>query len=191
MSEEMLLRNCAPTLAGLKTGNIFGCRYPDADALRQSLREWNRRLGHKGLRIVPLQYGGERVLLYVYRPTRLAADLRQAEAVSVLTRHGYRPEQPEHCVVRLMHRLTESDGFPHEIGLFIGYPPHDVCAFIENGAKNCKWVGCWKVYGDVEAAKRTCACYKKCTAVYRRCHAAGRTVEQLTVGERRKKSISP
>ena len=70
MSEEILLRNCAPTLAGLKTGNIFGCAYADENALRESLRGWNRRLLQKGLRVVPLQYCGGRALLYVYRPRR-------------------------------------------------------------------------------------------------------------------------
>ena len=85
-----------------------------------------------------------------------------------------------------MQRLAEKGDFPHEIGLFIGYPPHDVRAFIENGAKNCKCVGCWKVYGDVEAAKRQFARFKKCTAVYCDKHKKGRTVEQLTVSERKK-----
>mgnify|MGYP006917983558 CR=1 FL=1 len=27
MSEEQVVRNCAPTLAGLKTGNLFACPY--------------------------------------------------------------------------------------------------------------------------------------------------------------------
>ena len=82
MSEEILLRNCAPTLAGLKTGNIFGCVYADEEALRESLRGWNRRLLQKGLRVVPLQYCGKRALLYVYRPARLADDLRQTAAAA-------------------------------------------------------------------------------------------------------------
>ncbi len=186
MSEEILLRNCAPTLAGLKTGNIFGCVYADEEALRESLRGWNRRLLQKGLRVVPLQYCGKRALLYVYRPARLADDLRQTAAAAVLSPRGYCPEKPERCVVQLMQRLAEKGDFPHEIGLFIGYPPHDVRAFIENGAKNCKCVGCWKVYGDVEAAKRQFARFKKCTAVYCDKHKKGRTVEQLTVSERKK-----
>ena len=27
MSEEQVVRNCAPTLAGLKTGNLFACSW--------------------------------------------------------------------------------------------------------------------------------------------------------------------
>ena len=29
MSEETLIRHCAPTLAGIKTGNLFRCAYSD------------------------------------------------------------------------------------------------------------------------------------------------------------------
>ena len=37
MSEELLVRHCAPTLAGLKTANLFACRFSDGDALRRCL----------------------------------------------------------------------------------------------------------------------------------------------------------
>ena len=29
MSEDYLIRNCAPTLAGIKTANLFSCPCPD------------------------------------------------------------------------------------------------------------------------------------------------------------------
>ena len=37
MSEEQVVRHCAPTLAGLKTGSMFGAWYPSARALREDL----------------------------------------------------------------------------------------------------------------------------------------------------------
>ena len=67
------------------------------------------------------------------------------------------------------------------IGLFLGYPPEDVCGFIENKADACKCVGCWKVYGDEDAAKKLFAKYKKCTDVYCTLFANGRSIERLTV----------
>ena len=36
---------------------------------------------------------------------------------------------------RLIKRLNEDAEFPHEIGLFPGYPPEDVRGFIENRAE--------------------------------------------------------
>ena len=38
--------------------------------------------------------------------------------------------------------------FPHEIGIFLGYPLADVAGFIRNKGRNCKCIGTWKVYGD-------------------------------------------
>lgn len=87
----------------------------------------------------------------------------------------------ERCILRLMERLRGGDRFPDEIGLFLGYPPEDVRGFIENKAAGCKCVGCWKVYGDAEAARAVFAKYKKCTDVYRARFAEGRSVERLTV----------
>ncbi len=48
MSEEQVVRNCAPTLAGLKTGNLFACPYESREDLLDFLRSLNRRLGKKG-----------------------------------------------------------------------------------------------------------------------------------------------
>lgn len=90
-------------------------------------------------------------------------------------------ESPERCVIQLIKRLGESDEFPHEIGLFLGYPPEDVRGFIENGSDGCKCTGYWKVYGDARAAQEMFAKYKKCTDVYCAQHAHGRSLWQLTV----------
>ena len=46
--------------------------------------------------------------------------------------------------------------FPHEIGVFLGYPLEDVKGFIENKGKNFLYSGYWKVYSDVERAKSYC-----------------------------------
>ncbi len=82
-----------------------------------------------------------------------------------------------------MKRLKECEEFPHEIGLFLGYPPEDVQGFIENRADGCKYAGCWKVYGDADAARKIFAKYKKCTDIYCMQFARGMSIERLTVVE--------
>ena len=57
--------------------------------------------------------------------------------------------------------MKTSESFPHEIGLFLGYPAEDVQGFIRNCAAKPKLVGAWKVYGDAEVAKKKFASYKK------------------------------
>ncbi len=114
MSEELLVRHCAPTLAGLKTANLFACRFSDGDALRRCLCCWNRRLTKKGLRILPLRFEGRRALIYVYRPARLACDLRQAAACRLLEERGYPVgASSERSIIRLMEPLRGRGMFPY------------------------------------------------------------------------------
>lgn len=181
MSEEMLVKHCSPTLAGMKTGSMFVCRYDSVNEMRNSVRQWNRTLASKGLRVLPLRFNEELALIYIYRPTKLKQDLTDETACHILRERGYITETPERCIVRLVKRMAEYEVFPHEIGLFLGYPPEDVCGFIENKACNCKCCGCWKVYSDAETAQKTFAKYKKCTEVYCSQYANGKSIERLTV----------
>jgi len=181
MSEEMIVRHCSPTLAGIKTGSLFTCPFTDAREVLDGIRALNKRLGIKGLRLLPLHVGRGRALIYVYRPKRLSRDLGRSAAAQLLRERGYRESTPTGCILQLMRRLEESGEFPHEIGLFLGYPPEDVCGFIEHRACGCKCVGCWKVYGDAEAARKLFAKYKKCTQLYCAQLKMGRSIERLTV----------
>ena len=181
MSEELLIRHCAPTLAGMKTGNIFNAPFESETDMRETARRLNGRFRRKGLQVVPLRYRNGRVLLYVYRPQKLAKDLLHHAAAEILKAGGYKPEHPGKCIACLRRKLTENEDFPHEIGLFLGYPPEDVAGFICNKAENCKCVGCWKVYGDAAAAQKTFDRFKKCAAVYAAQYAQGKSIERLIV----------
>ena len=156
-AEETVVRQCAPTLAGIKTGSLFPCPYDSRQQLLADIRRMNRVLVPRGLCLLPMRLGQGRALLYLYRPGRLQSDMGHALARQLLRERGYDPQDSGRCVVQLMRRLRAGEEFPHEIGLFLGYPPEDVRGFIDHGARDCKCVGCWKVYGDVEAARRHCA----------------------------------
>lgn len=181
MSEETVIRHCAPTLAGLKTGSLFSCHCDSEAELREDLRRLNRALVPKGLRVLSLRCQQGRALIYLYRPARLGQDLEDPEAVRLLAERGYPRSSPDRCVRKLMGQLRESREFPHEIGLFLGYPPDDVAGFIRWGAKCFKCVGDWKVYGDEQRARRLFRQYQACTRCYQELWRRGRTVEQLAV----------
>lgn len=181
MSDEMIIRHGSPTLAGLKTGNLFNCPYPGKKELLAALRSLNRRLAPKGVRIVPLHRSEEKVLLYIYRPGKLKLDFAVKEASDLLEAYGYSVDDPGKCIAELSRRLQEAEEFPHEIGLFLGYPSEDVKGFIENRAAGYKCSGCWKVYGNEQDAKKQFERYRKCTNVYCTQWANGKSIEQLTV----------
>lgn len=77
--------------------------------------------------------------------------------------------------------FCSEEEFPHEIGLFLSYPPENVLGFIQNGACKHKCVGCWKVYGDERAAKNIFEKYDMCSKAYSRQWLRGKSIEQLTV----------
>ena len=58
---------------------------------------------------------------------------------------------------------------------------NDVTGFIEQKGKNYKCCGIWKVYGDEQQTRILFRKLKKCSEIYRRLFADGRSILQLTV----------
>lgn len=181
MSEHTIIYHCAPTLAGIKTGNLFAYQYESREDLMNEIRRFNCRLVSRGVVMLPLKVQEGRALLYVYRPSKLANDLRQEIACQILADQGYASVKATDCIVRLRKRLRQEKDFPHEIGIFLGYPPEDVEGFIRNKGKDCKCCGDWKVYGDVKRAKKCFANHRKCTRMYCELYKQGQSIEYLTV----------
>lgn len=182
MLEPYLINHCAPTLASLKTANLFNCNAENPIALQIAIAGWQALLAPKGVELLLLRESGNRALVYVYRPDRLAQDLQQPGVAAFLAHCGYAGTDPTACLAVLRCKLAVSSDFPHEIGLFLGYPLGDVIGFIENHGQNYLCSGVWKVYTNPEAAVGAFRKFRKCTRVYRRLFFGGqRNVEQLTV----------
>lgn len=142
---------------------------------------WNSRLRDKGVSITLLRYNGHRALVYMYRHSQLRRDLETAGAAELLAQCGYASAEPGYAIERLRERFCESAEFPHEIGLFLGYPLCDVLGYIKNRGQNSKLTGWWQVYGDEAEAARLFSRFRKCRDVYSRLWSEGRSVQQLTV----------
>lgn len=181
MFEEILVRHCSPTLAGLKTGSMFVFKCGQESMLRNLLKDYNAKLSGRGVQVTVLRKNPSSVLIYVYRPDSLREDLQDDIAAQILSESGYPHQDPALCLVELRRRLREEDGFPHEIGLFLGYPPEDVRGFILHGGACSKCCGCWKVYGNVEESRRSFERFRKCRQIYYRQWTMGKSVEHLTV----------
>lgn len=178
-SEELIVKMCSPTLMGLKTGSMFSAKYRSAAKVKAELRRLNETLKPKGLLIMPLRFTENRVLLYVCRMQLLESDLSKPKVSFMLKKLGYPCESAEHSLLHLMRRMRTSAGFPHEVGLFLGYPPEDVLGFIKNKAKNYKAMGVWKVYGDTAKAQKSFDSFKKCSEETYRRFKNGASLEQL------------
>lgn len=183
MPDEVIVRFASPTLEGIKTGSLFSYAYQTQEALLQEVKRRNAALSKKGLRLLVLRCAKGRALLYLFRPARLAQDLSQQEARSILQGAGYPDGTSAVCLGELVRRLKTQEEFPHEIGLFLSYPPKDVAGFIRHGGKCSKCSGCWQVYGDEAAAKRQFEQFKQCTEKCRRRLENGWRVEDLAVAD--------
>ena len=107
MAEEILIRQGAPTLAGIKTGSLFPCPCEDREALLSDIRKLNRRLSPKGLCLLPIRFLAGQALLYLYRPAGLRRDLRDAQASELLRQAGYGDEEKARSLFAKYKKCTE------------------------------------------------------------------------------------
>lgn len=176
--EEQLVKSCSPTLAGLKSGNLF--RYRCNGNGNAELKEWNTRLAAKGISIRAMRNDEEYVLTCVYRRSMIENDLRKEGVRSFLSGLGYDCDDTEAAIEMLSERM-ENEDFPHEVGLFLGYPLHDVMGFINNCGRDCRFCGCWKVYDDEHQTKEQFVQFRECRKDFIQKFDSGIGAEHLAV----------
>lgn len=179
--EKEIIRHCSPTLAGMKTGNLFSYPVTDYCQLIDEITTWNNSLNFRGVYFEILKINASRVLIYVYRKNRLFHDLSCPKVRRFLDETGYPTDEIESCLKFLSLRIQNSIEFPHEIGLFLSYPFEDVEGFISHEGRNCKLCGYWKVYNNEHEKIRLFNKYKKCTQKYYQCLLNGSSILRLTV----------
>lgn len=181
MLERHIIEFCAPTLAGLKTGGMFGYSFIEKEEFFLGLAADNAVLNEKGVYIDVLKMTESRALLYVYRPALLADRFRRREILDLMRAYGYRETSVRENLAVLRERLQTEKEFPHEIGIFLGYPVADVRGFMEQRGSNCKFCGPWKVYSDVDTAKGLFRKFQNCGNVYRKLFSEGKDISKLTI----------
>lgn len=113
MRDEILVRQAAPTLSGIKSGSLFPCPLESRRQLLSDIRCRNRILRPKGLRLLPLRVSRSTVLLYLYRPSLLARDLVRRACIRLHARQGYPVSGgPLCCLAHLTRKLRQVAPFP-------------------------------------------------------------------------------
>lgn len=142
---------CAPVLAGIKASNLLILDHPKTDPQRVFPKE-------SGILAQLLYESRARSIWLVYRPDALERVLSDPQNRVFLKEWGYESAPTECMVERLAERYRgyreSGEAFPHEMGVFLGYPLCDVKGFIAYGGQNYLYSGYWKVYGNVEETKR-------------------------------------
>ena len=181
--EAVLVRQCAPTLAGMKPGSIFCFNHSPLEVSRQKVCQWNKQLAPFGLTVQKLleRPSSSSVIVFVYRHNRLEQMLSDDAYQSFLAQAGYERTNLDDLLEQLAQRLRTQPEFPHEIGVFLGYPLRDVIGFIENHGRNFTCCGFWKSYGDPAEMQVCFACYRRCIQTYVAMFEQGIPIERLAV----------
>lgn len=123
--------------------------------------------------------------VFVYQKDLMLDCLVNMRNKSILSRCGYDifSNNLDHYLSTMQKRfqLYREAGhvFPHEMGIFLGYPCDDVEAFIANEGKNYLYCGYWKVYCNLEKAKKTFAIYDSVKIAAMRMLSMGYPLESL------------
>lgn len=151
-----LILQIAPLLKGVKLSCIFVIQAVYLNMILNELKDTPI-----SLRVLCKSEG--RYTIMLYRKDCLKTYLDQQHIRTFLKQYGYQTYQENletqfnNWMSLLEKRVSyfhQKEGtFPHEIGVFLGYPMQDVLGFIENAGENYILNGYWKVYSDAKAAK--------------------------------------
>ena len=178
--DQLLALHCAPTLLGIKPANLIRLSSEQIPRLTAAICEYDRLLSAKGIRLEMLCRCSTSALLLVHSPAQLQALLRRPPQRRMLLQAGSPPSGSlSEQLAHLQKRIRSCSAFPHEVGLFLGYPPSDVEAFQRCQGKGCILCGYWKVYSDEERARHTFQRYDDCRDYLCRRVAAGASIPQL------------
>lgn len=153
-----LALQCAPVISGIKISNLLTIP-------AKSLRELSVVLKKTELSFRILYPGRERLVILIFREAKLREYLSREEVMAFIYKCGYETSDISKIfpvfVKRYMRYMELKQDFPHELGLFLGYPIEDVEGFIKENGKNYLYSGYWKVYKDAELKIRLFKNYEK------------------------------
>ena len=89
MFDEVVVRNCAPTLAGIKVGSLFNCIGQTNEYTLEHVRSLNIRLHPYGVRLIPVCSDNKPSLVYMYRPEKLRKYFMEDDVRELLSELGY------------------------------------------------------------------------------------------------------
>jgi hypothetical protein len=152
---HVIINHCGPVLMGYKPAALFMLKSATAyDCLSGLLPA--------GFDQMVLRKSGGGLLVFIFEKEKLEETLVNENIRALLAGIGYPMGAPVFGFLEYLKKQFECGRFPHEVGLFLGYPAEDVLGFVKHKGRNYKLCGCWKVYGDVERAKASFCQYDKC-----------------------------
>ena len=181
MLDKYLIEHCSPTLASLKTANLFSMNIGAETDFQAQIDRLNDGLKSKGIVLMVLKKEGNRALVYVCRKSYLQEDLNRPGVASFMKKYGYESTDATKQSRHWQKRLKNIDDFPHEIGLFLGYPLGDVIGFMLMRVRTVNAADAGRYTVTKCQAIKKFAQFEKCRRVYKEMWQKGKCVSQLAV----------
>lgn len=155
--EAKMALQCAPIIKGIKMSNLLIISSSDEDAVRVILKK-------TGIIHYRMLRQDDKTTFLLFRKLQLATHLSDPEVKHILKANGYQDLSLGGILRTFQYRyqtyVDRGEGFPHEMGLLLGYPVEDVVGFIEHKGKNYLYSGYWKVYEDVASKRKIFEAYE-------------------------------
>lgn len=153
-----ILYECSEVLAGVKPANLISLVNRTRTCGRNLYQLWQQHQQQltatiKAVDFLVLQTRQRSLLMLCYNRELLEQQLSHGGIRTLLAKAGYHVNAalPE-LLKELRTRISQQDAFPHEIGLFIGYPAKDVAGFMGVVKLPFTCQGPWKIYGRPETS---------------------------------------
>ena len=177
--EVKIANQCAPVLAGVKPSNMLVLE-------NKHIRDVVRVLKDTGLSWRCLYAGEEKNIWLLYRKEAMEETVLGKEQMLFLREWGYEEDTLERMLMKFSQRFRQyrkdkNLPFPHEMGVFLGYPMADVKGFIKYEGKNYLYCGYWKVYENVEERKELFRTYEEIRKVFVEEARKGKNLWQITM----------
>ncbi len=142
---------CAPLFLKIKPAELFCVSSDCQKEIRNFLI---------GTEVSVVLLGGKKTgqVFLLYQKENFKRMLKESKRIKLLKQMGYPKkgfrDQLMYLKERFQQYCAREGEFPHEIGIFLGYPVEDVQGFMKNHGKDYLYCGYWKVYSNVERAKK-------------------------------------
>ena len=181
MNEFLLVNYASQTLANRKIANLFTFKNTENINIKKMVDERNEILNKKNMHVKILSDNQSSAQIYAYRPEKLSLVLNQTKIKTLLSSLGYKTNDLDQCLRHLKFRFKK-ENFPHEIGIFLGYPYEDVVGFIENKGEKFLANGYWKVYANKDQKIKLFDHYNKIKKSYKTIYKSQGDLYRLCVG---------
>jgi len=175
---ETLIKYCSPVFANLKPSYLIMVK--NEPNLNKEANQLKPLLKKNGFRLRELG-GCKNVRRYLlFNEESLTKSVFTSENLNLLKALNYKITTLDSLLTQIYKRLENNkNDFPHEIGIFLGYPFKDTIGFINNKGEGEKYCGYWKVYANVEQAKKNFQSFDMCKEQYCKEFEKGCPFEEL------------